>query len=272
MNVTSKFAIPPQLPPTQERTAPAKPAPTASAQAPVTPKASRQDSFQTATPAPRPPADASFDAQVKQGGWSQFTPVFRQSQQDNCGPAVAAMLVSSLGQAGDKTPEQLMNGFEAQYTNGAGTTPEQMGQMLAGQGVEVTRGAAKLDRDALDAALRAGHKVVALVDSNLISPKHPQAPGSAHWVVIDGMDGKNSYRIKDPGRGTGYWIQLPRLTHAMNSGWSSYGGGGMLVVRATNQNASEQALAQENSKHSGTLGDEPGIGSNSASLGRESAS
>lgn len=260
MNITSKPGTLPSLSQPQQSTAATKPAPEAAASA-LTPAAQN----------PAMPGD-SFEPPSNKARWNVFTPIIRQSQQDNCGAAVATMLARSMGKGQALTDERLMNRFESQFTNGKGTTPEQMSRMLADQGIEVFGGTHRFSPYWIKKTLSEGGKIVAMVDSNFISPKHPQKPGNAHWVVIDGFDGENSYRIKDPGRGTAYWIQTGRLTQAINSGWGNYGGGGMLMVRTASPGTSPDTLAEQNLKHHGKLGDKPGIGSNTSALGRESSS
>jgi len=261
MNIASKPGLPPSSPRTQPSTAPSKSSPTATAhpQEPALQKAGTQDGFEASRASRRP-------------RWDSFTPVIRQSQRDNCGAAVATMLARNLGKGEGRTDEQLMNRFESRFTNGKGTTPAQMGGMLADQGIEVSGSTHRFSPYWIQKTLSEGGKLVAMVDSNLISPKHPQKPGSAHWVVIDGFDGKNSYRIKDPGRGTGYWIQTRRLAQAINSGWRNYGGGGMLMVRTASQGMDRATLSELNEKNCGAVGTKPGIGSNTSTMGRESAS
>jgi hypothetical protein len=206
-------------------------------------------------------------------GWTQPTPVMQQTDATNCGATAAAMLVRAAGGGQGQTDAELVKGLESKYSDAKGTTPDQMGQMLAGQGFEVTRGAANLDRDALNGALDSGKKAVALVDSNLIQPgTGANAPGgSAHWVEIDGRDAQGNYRVNDPATGSSYDVGLHQLTNAMNSGWSSFDGGGMLIVQPGSTDAA--SLTNTNANHSGTLGDSSGIGSkNSAAGSRESGS
>ncbi|GMU06606.1 papain-like cysteine protease family protein [Corallococcus caeni] len=206
-------------------------------------------------------------------GWSQQTPVLRQTDATNCGATAAAMLVRANGGGQGQTDAQLVQSLESRYSDSKGTTPDQMGQMLAGQGFEVTRGAANFDRDALNAALDSGKKAVAMVDSNLIQPgaSGNTPAGSAHWVEIDGKNAQGQYRIHDPATGDKYDVDLQHLTQAMNSGWDSFHGGGMLIVNP--QGGDAGALAAANANHSATLGDSSGIGSKNNSFGsRESGS
>jgi len=260
MNITSKPGTLPLL--SQPQQSPASPKPALGAAAsPPAPVAQN----------PARPQD-SFEAAPAQRRWNDFTPVIRQHQRDNCGAAVAAMLARSMGTAPRQTNEQLMNRLESRFTDGKGTTPAQMGTMLADQGIEVLGSKARFSRSSIEQALSAGMKIVAMVDSNLISPKHPQKPGNPHWVVIDGFDGENSFRIKDPGRGTGYWIQTRRLTEAMNSGRKTFDGGGMMMIRTASTQADPATLAERNATYATKLGTKPGIGSNTSALGRESSS
>ncbi|WP_434299154.1 hypothetical protein [Corallococcus exiguus] len=206
-------------------------------------------------------------------GWAQQTPVLRQTDATNCGATAAAMLVRANGGGQGQTDAQLVQSLESRYSDSKGTTPDQMGQMLAGQGFEVTRGASQFDRDALNAALDSGKKAVALVDSNRIQPgaSGDTSAGSAHWVEIDGKNAQGQYRIQDPASGSSYDVDLQHLTQAMNSGWDSFNGGGMLIVNP--QGGDAGALAAANANHSATLGDSSGIGSKNSSFGsRESGS
>lgn len=206
-------------------------------------------------------------------GWTQPTPVIPQTDPTNCGAATAAMLVRAAGGGQGLTDAQLVKGLESKYSDAKGTTPDQMARMLAGQGFEVTRGASNFDRDALDKALSEGKKAVAMVDSNRIQPgsEGRAADGSAHWVEIDGKDAQGHYQIKDSASGTSYSVGLHQLTDAMNSGWSTFNGGGMLLVNPTGGDAN--ALAHQNENHSASLGDTSGIGSKTAASGtRESGS
>ncbi|MCY1043019.1 hypothetical protein OV208_16990 [Corallococcus sp. bb12-1] len=206
-------------------------------------------------------------------GWTQPTPVIPQTDPTNCGPATAAMLVRAAGGGQGQTDAELVKGLESKYANSQGTTPDQMGDMLAGQGFEVTRGASNFDRDALNTALAQGKKAVALVDSNLIQSgaEGGKAGGSAHWVEIDGKDAQGNYRINDSASGKSYSAGLQQLTDAMNTGWDSFNGGGMLIVQP--KGGDTAALTHENENHSGTLGKTPGIGSKASAAGtRESGS
>ncbi|RYZ38516.1 MAG: hypothetical protein EOO71_23695 [Myxococcaceae bacterium] len=206
-------------------------------------------------------------------GWTQPTPVIPQTDPTNCGPATAAMLVRAAGGGEGQTDAQLVKGLESKYASSQGTTPDQMGDMLAGQGFEVTRGASNFDRDALNTALDQGKKAVALVDSNRIQSgaAGDKAGGSAHWVEIDGKDAQGQYRINDSASGKSYSVGLEQLTKAMNTGWDSFNGGGMLIVQP--KGGDTASLTHENQNHSGTLGKTPGIGSKSSAAGtRESGS
>ncbi|WP_404369424.1 hypothetical protein ACIHQR_06610 [Corallococcus coralloides] len=206
-------------------------------------------------------------------GWAQPTPVLRQTDDINCGATAAAMLVRASGGGQGQTDAQLVQSLQAGYSDSKGTTPKQMSDMLAGQGFEVTRGASNFDRDALNAALDSGKKALALVDSNLIQPgaSGTTPAGSAHWVEIDGKDAQGQYRIHDPATGSIHDVSLQHLTQAMNSGWDSFQGGGMLIVNPKGGDTS--TLAASNVNHATPLGDSSGIGSKNNSFGsRESGS
>jgi hypothetical protein len=206
-------------------------------------------------------------------GWAQQTPVMRQTDDTNCGATAAAMLVRASGGGQGQTDAQLVQSLQAGYSDSKGTSPKQMSDMLAGQGFEVTRGAAHFDRDALNGALDSGKKALALVDSNLIQPgaSGNTPAGSAHWVELDGKSADGKYRVLDPNSGSSYDVDLQHLTRAMNSGWDSFQGGGMLIVNP--KGGDTASLAASNVNHATPLGDSSGIGSkNNAAGSRESGS
>ena len=217
--------------------------------------------------------------QLRHGKWKTTTPVLKQTQPTNCGPASVAMLASSKGEkalAGkEKGPagkekdltgaQKYMDKLEAKYTDGkSGTTSEQMGQMLSDAKLKVTLGAGHLDQAALDKALQKGQKAVAMVDSNLIRPGGGRGAGASHWVVIDGKDKQGEYLVKNPATGSSYYLGAQQLSNAMSTSKDRYDGGGMLVVEAAGH-----AKEGGTSKYTGELGSGPGIGSPGAGFGRE---
>lgn len=217
-------------------------------------------------------ANTVLRAQLEKGGWKRAMPVLRQTQPDNCGAAVAAMLIRAAERRPALSTAELMKRLEERHTDGNGTTPGQLTRMLGGQGFKVTRGANQFDMVALENALRGGHKVLAQVDSNLVFPgTASRGPGASHWVAIDGMDSKGRYLVKDPARGQSYYVDLHPLTRAVNARPHADQGGGMLVVESA-IGTSRRDLWEEGAKHCGHLGNTPGIGSRTSLLGRESGS
>lgn len=208
----------------------------------------------------------------QQGKWATSTPVLQQTEEANCGAAAAAMLVRAKEGKADKSDTELMGELKNQFASQEGTTPKQLTKMLAHEGIEVKRGADKLDKGALDEALHTGNKAVAMVDSNQIAARGAaQEPGKAHWVVIDGMDDKGRYMVKDPGNGSSYFVKPEELNKAISTGREKHQAGGMLIVENTKSQAPEPVLAAEGEKKAEVLGQGPGGGSNTWRFGRESS-
>jgi len=197
----------------------------------------------------------------------------RQDSATDCGAAAVTTLVRGFGKEEGKSDQQVMNRLDAQFTNGQGTTPEQLSKMLSSEGLQATHMASTLDKNAMDAALEKNDKVVALVDSNKIRPGgEAQGQGALHWVVIDKAENGNSengnYRIKDPSDGGQYAVDSNKIFDAMNSAWLGHNGGGMMVVHDT-ASASGQDPTAESPSRTAVLGTNGGIGSNAKSFNIE---
>lgn len=210
--------------------------------------------------------------QVQKGKWSSATPVLQQTEDANCGAAAVAMLTKAKGGKEAVSDEQLMGELGSRFATKEGTTPKQLANMLANEGIAVKKGATNLDKDALDGALRNGGKALAMVDSKKIATGgEAQEPGKAHWVVIDGMDDKGRYMVKDPGTASSYFVKPEELNKAIDSGRNQHQSGGMLIVENAETPAPAPVLAQEAEKNAEVLGNTPGGGSNWRRFGRESS-
>ena len=208
----------------------------------------------------------------QKGKWATSTPVLQQTEDANCGAAAAAMLVRAKAGKADKSDSELMGELENQFASKEGTTPQQLSKMLAHEGIEVKKGDAGLDKGALDEALHTGNKALAMVDSNQLSTRgKAQEPGKAHWVVIDGMDDKGRYMVKDPGNGSSYYVKPEELNKAISTGREQHQSGGVMIVENTRSQAPEPVLAEEGAKKSEALGNGQGGGSNTWRFGRESS-
>ncbi|MFL5356080.1 cysteine peptidase family C39 domain-containing protein [Archangium sp.] len=211
-------------------------------------------------------------ANEQKNEWAKSTPVLQQTEDANCGAAAAAMLVRAKDGKADKSDSDLIDELETQFASKEGTTPEQLSKMLAHEGIEVKHGTADLEKDTLDEALHTGKKALAMVDSNQISTHaSAQEPGKAHWVVIDGMDQKGRYMVKDPGTGSSYFVKPEELNKAIATGREKHQSGGMMIVENTKSQAPEPVLAEESAKKSEALGKGQGGGSNTSRFGRESS-
>ncbi len=209
---------------------------------------------------------------LKKGGWKSVAPVLQQTSDTNCGAAAAAMLARAKGGKEGVSDKQLVSELGARHSSQEGTTPKQLSKMLADEGIKVKEGTATLDKGALDGTLTSGGKAVAMVDSNKIVPGGAAKPaGKAHWVVIDGMDDKGRYMVKDPGNASSYFVKADTLAKALDSTRQTNQSGGMLLVENARDAAPKEALAEEGTKKAEVLGDKPGTGSNTGRFGRESS-
>jgi peptidase C39-like protein len=210
--------------------------------------------------------------QFEKGKWSSSTPVLQQTEDSNCGAAAAAMLTKAKGGKEAVSDAELMGELGGRFASREGTTPKQMANMLAHEGMAVKRGTTGLDKEALEGTLKSGGKAVAMVDSNEISTRgDAKAPGKAHWVVIDGMDDQGRFMVKDPGSASSYFVKGEELNKAIDTGRNTHQSGGVLLVENAQSPAPEPVLAQESEKNAEALGNTPGGGSMSWRFGRESS-
>jgi hypothetical protein len=167
---------------------------------------------------------------------------------------------------------QLMDELGSRYGTKDGTTPKQMASMLANEGIAVKGSTTAVDKNALEGTLKSGGKAVAMVDSNEISTKgSAQAPGKAHWVVIDGMDDQGRFMVKDPGSASSYFVKGEELNKAIDTGRNAHQSGGVLLLENAQTPAPEPVAAQEAEKTAEALGNTPGGGSMAWRFGRESS-
>jgi predicted double-glycine peptidase len=236
----------------------------------------------TATPPaapPRPAAGAAdtFEDPTRRVDYSAIggpsaNPVVKQDKSEDCGEAAVATIVKQLGgSSAGQDPKALMADLKQRFAGShAGTTPEEMVQMLAHEGFAATKRSTNFDQGAADAALASGGRVMVLADSHQLRPEgaNSTATGAAHWVVIDGKDAAGNYTVSDPLDGSRYTTDLGHVAKAMNASWQSHQGGGMLVAqKALGQ--SEQDLVNASADRDGVMGEKPGIGSNSIRYGQE---
>ena len=208
----------------------------------------------------------------QQGGWKSIAPVLQQTSETDCGAAAAAMLLRAKGGKEGVSDKQLIKDLGSIYSTREGTTPKQLSKMLANEGIQVKQGTSQLDKGALDGTLASGGKAVAMVDSNKIVPGGEAKPaGKAHWVVIDGMDDKGRYMVKDPAKASSYFVKPETLAKAVDSTRETNQAGGMLLVENARTPAPAAALVAEATKKAEALGDKPGTGANTRRFGRESS-
>ncbi|HZN95552.1 MAG TPA: papain-like cysteine protease family protein [Myxococcales bacterium] len=242
---------------------------------------------QTVPEAPAPPAQPAPPQQAAPGidvfqraavDYSAITgtaPPVKQDTFNDCGEAAVATIVKQLGgKNAGADPSQIVRELRSMFDrDGNGTTPTEMLDMLAHQGLSATRGTTNFDQGAADAALANGGRVMVLADSHQLRPEgsNSQQVGAAHWVVLDGKDAQGRYTVSDPLDGSRYSVDMPHLAKAMDASWLSHGGGGMLVVQPAGAGKSDQQVVAEDQIRAGVAGKEPGIGSNGARLGDEPA-
>ncbi|MFE8595962.1 C39 family peptidase [Archangium violaceum] len=210
--------------------------------------------------------------QHDKGKWSSSTPVLQQSEDSNCGAAAAAMLTKSKGGKEGVSGKELMDDLGSRYGTKDGTTPKEMAKMLANEGIAVKGSSTTADKTSLESTLKSGGKAVAMVDSNEISSKGgAQAPGKAHWVVIDGMDDQGRFMVKDPGSASSYFVKGEELNKAIDTGRNTHQSGGVLLLENEQAPETVPVAEQEAEQKAEALGDTPGTGSMASRFGRESS-
>jgi hypothetical protein len=253
-------------------------APSSSAVGSTTPSAraplSFADGFEQASASQQQwAAKFAADAQPQSLNSVADSSVIQQTKGTDCGAATAAMLAHSTGQVTDASDSNLMNYLDSRFASAQGTTPRQLSDMLAHEGMSVTRAETKVDPQALNEALGKGNKVAIMVDPDgLKSGAAGASDGKAHWVVVDGMDAQGQYKVKDSSTGSSYSVGLEQLSGAVDSAWGKHSGGGMLVVERAQAGQSESTVAETSAQNSVKLGNSPGGGSNALkTFGRESS-
>ncbi|WP_426756210.1 hypothetical protein [Myxococcus sp. Y35] len=198
--------------------------------------------------------------------------VVKQTKDANCGAAVATMLSGTTGKDA-ASAAQKMDALESLFTDGGGTTPEELAKMLAHEGMEVKKGTSNFDMPSVDEALGRGQQVAVQLDTNrLATGVDTKIAGGSHWVVVDGKDDQGNYLVKDPNTGSRYAVSGQQIADAVGSAWELHQGGGMLVVGTPGSAMDESTLVEKSALHTGVLGDTDGGGSRArGSFGRESS-
>ncbi|NPC70996.1 hypothetical protein HPP05_14680 [Corallococcus exiguus] len=211
------------------------------------------------------------------GGWEAAgtdPEVVKQANQNDCGAAVAVMLGKDIGTSKTQptSDKDKMAALETRFTQGQGTSPHELSNMLANQGTKVTQTSSKLDTKALDDALARGAKGAVMVDSSLVDPTtKPGETGRAHWVSVEGKDDQGRYLLKDPSTGSKIPVDAQKLADSVDISWNRHQGGGQMIVESA-QGMSEAQAAQEGGEKAVALGNTDGGGSRAmANFGRESS-
>ncbi|AKF79049.1 hypothetical protein MFUL124B02_00625 [Myxococcus fulvus 124B02] len=207
------------------------------------------------------------------GGPVEGASVLQQTKDSNCGSAVAVMLGKDKGTTGAKpsTETETMDALESRFTNGDGTTPHELSNMIAHEGAAVTQASGSFDKKLMDDALARDGKAAVLVDSNKVDPNAKDAgKGRAHWVTVDGKDAQGNYTVKDPGTGKTVKMDAGALEDAVGTAWSEHNGGGMLVVEQA-AGTTEAERAQRGGEIATALGNSDGGGSRKGAFARESS-
>jgi hypothetical protein len=197
--------------------------------------------------------------QKDNGGWASEAPVLRQKGNSDCGETVAAMFKGAKEGQERVQGEQgqgVVNDFKSRFTQGDGTTPSEMADMLTSEGLEVKHSSKSLERGAMDEALRNGDKAAVMLDSK-ISGSPDDVSGNAHWVLIDGMDNEGRYLVKDPSNGSSYYAKPEDVANAIDTNQGKRQAGGVLIVGNPDVPTD---LANKNKDNAETLGDKPGGG------------
>jgi hypothetical protein len=142
----------------------------------------------------------------------------------NCGGAVAAMVARGLGNLGHLSDAELVTQLGAGLTDENGTTLKGMGKMLERAGAQLggnvlTGG---YEDSMVKQHLEQGDKLIARVG---VTDKDT-GKTDGHYVLIDGMDDKGNYVVKDPLQEQAFTVTPEELRAAMDK---APGAGGALI-------------------------------------------
>ncbi|NVJ10696.1 hypothetical protein HUW63_36505 [Myxococcus sp. AM001] len=198
--------------------------------------------------------------------------VIKQTKDANCGAAVATLLSPTAGKDSVAAAKK-MDSLESRFTDGGGTTPEELAKMFAHEGLEVKKGTSNFDMPSVNEALARGQKAVVQLDTNrLATGVDSKVAGGSHWVVVDGMDDQGNYQVKDTNTGSKYTVSGQQIADSVGSAWELHQGGGMLIVGDPQTAMDEGTLVEKSALHTDALGDTDGGGSRArGSFGRESS-
>ncbi len=187
------------------------------------------------------PVQKRIDAAATSKAWKTHTPVIKQTTPDNCGPAAVAMLTRSAGTYNEKSlsdkelVRQLGNGF-VNRTAAGGVSVNDMGRMMSTAGLVVDKAASPKPEEVvgfMHKRLQAGQKMVALLDGHTLEGVKG-AGVSPHWVVIDGLDNKGRFVVKDPALGKALSVDGATIRASLEKGRLK-GSSGLLAVEPKNQ-------------------------------------
>lgn len=142
----------------------------------------------------------------------------------NCGGAVAAMIARGMGNLDHLSDAELITQLGAGLTNENGTSLRNMGKMLERAGAKLGGNvlAGGYEDSMVKKHLEQGDKLIARV--GLTDKQTGKTDG--HYVLIDGMDDKGNYIVKDPLKEQAFTVTPDELRAAMDK---APGVGGALI-------------------------------------------
>jgi hypothetical protein len=140
--------------------------------------------------------------------WSQPTPIINQytlpGGETKCGGVVGAMLLQAAGHEG--SPQALMDRY---FSGGSHLTFRKLSEGLERGGL-TTHPA--LGVEMADWLVRNHNKVIAQVKPEVLGLG---SSGQAHFLLLEGMEGKGSFRALDPGSGKALSLSPDKLRSAL---------------------------------------------------------
>lgn len=136
---------------------------------------------------------------------SQYAPAGADAQyanaDQNCGPAIMAMIARSKGKGDGLTDAQLITELgKVGHTDASGTSGNGLIAMADQLGMK-SEAIAGSDPAWVKGQLQQGKRVIANGDFHAIDQREDPTKTSAHYILVAGIDQKGNYLVEDPADG-----------------------------------------------------------------------
>jgi len=152
---------------------------------------------------------------------SQYTPAGADAKytnaDQNCGPAIMAMIARSQGKGAGMTDAQLINELgKVGHTDATGTSGNGLIAMADQMGLK-SESIAGANTDWVKSQLQQGKRVIANGDFHAVDQREDPTKTSAHYILVAGMDQNGNFMVEDPADGNLRLLTPAQLADFTNS-------------------------------------------------------